>query len=181
MTRRFNEEEGRSLAFVGTQLDRLSEEFGRGRYERLLAGILGAQIAARMRGEDGFGRLNRTLREAELGGHDVETVLRARAASDPVLQWQRQRDERSETLEQERQRRDQASTATSAKTSASTWLANKLSTPAPRSRSTSTDRRRSRCRQRRSMMSTTFHRAGEPSPYRQYCRGKSATYRPRSG
>ncbi|MCE0768691.1 relaxase domain-containing protein [Pseudonocardia kujensis] len=75
MTRRFNEEEGRSLAFLGTQLDRLAEEYGRNRYDQLLSAAVGKQYAAMMRDEAGHGRLLRTLREAELGGHDVAAVL----------------------------------------------------------------------------------------------------------
>ena len=75
MTRRFNEEEGRSLAFVGTQLDRLAEEYGRSRYDQMLGELVGEQHATIMRGEDGYGRLHRTLREAELAGHDAAAVL----------------------------------------------------------------------------------------------------------
>jgi hypothetical protein len=50
-----------------------------------------------------------TVREARrqaeiLADHNAQ---RARAASDPVVQWQRRRAERAGTLEQERQRRDQ--------------------------------------------------------------------------
>ncbi|MCF7547312.1 MobF family relaxase [Pseudonocardia sp. WMMC193] len=75
MARRTGEDEGRSLAFLGTQLDRLSEEYGRTRYDQLLVEALGEKYAAIIRGEDGRGRLHRTLREAELAGHDVAATL----------------------------------------------------------------------------------------------------------
>ncbi|GEL25724.1 hypothetical protein PSU4_46780 [Pseudonocardia sulfidoxydans NBRC 16205] len=79
-------EEGQSLAWIGTQWDLVSREWAEYRYSDMLAGLLGdtAQVDTAQGGienlvsaqhEHGWGRLMRTLREAEMAGHDVEKVL----------------------------------------------------------------------------------------------------------
>ncbi|WP_103384097.1 MobF family relaxase [Pseudonocardia dioxanivorans] len=71
-------EESQSLAWIGTQWDLVSREWAEYRYSDMLAGLLGdgEQVEAAQR-EHGWGRLMRTLREAELAGHDVERVVAA--------------------------------------------------------------------------------------------------------
>ncbi|MGE0346580.1 MAG: MobF family relaxase [Gemmatimonadales bacterium] len=84
LARRANEEEGRSLAFVGTQLDLLAAAYGKGRYERVLATELPEGLAGRIGREAGRDRLDRTLREAELAGHDVTAIVRAASEVGPL-------------------------------------------------------------------------------------------------
>ncbi|GJF01431.1 hypothetical protein PSD17_03950 [Pseudonocardia sp. D17] len=96
LRRRYGDEEGRKLSFLGGQLDLLAAEHGTSRYARILEQELGADTAAAIAGEDGCQRLERTLREAELAGNDVAAVLReavhgrelgtAESVSD-VLRW----------------------------------------------------------------------------------------------
>ena len=69
-------EEGQSLAWIGTQWDLVASEWAEYRYSDTLAGLLDDAAAVEAaQGEHGWGRLMRTLREAELAGHDVEQVL----------------------------------------------------------------------------------------------------------
>jgi hypothetical protein len=70
-------EEGRSLSWIGTQWDLVSGEWAEYRHSDTLAGLLGeAGVPVDdAQGEHGWGRLMRTLREAELAGHDVDKVL----------------------------------------------------------------------------------------------------------
>ena len=75
LARRAGEEEGRSLSFVGTQWDLLTTEYGRDRYTDTLASLLPASTMDVLVAEPGYDRLMRTVREAELGGHDPAAVL----------------------------------------------------------------------------------------------------------
>nr|WP_239028453.1 MobF family relaxase [Pseudonocardia acidicola] len=75
LERRTGVEAGRSLAFVGTQWDLLTAEYGRDRYTDTLAGLLPEGWMDQVIGETGYGRLMRTVREAELAGHDPAAVL----------------------------------------------------------------------------------------------------------
>lgn len=70
-------EEGRSLAWIGTQWDLVSREWAEYRYSDTVAGLLteASEPIEAAQNEHGWGRLMRTLREAELAGHDVERVL----------------------------------------------------------------------------------------------------------
>lgn len=70
-------EEGRSLSWIGTQWDLVSGEWAEYRHSDTLAGLLGeaGEPVEAAQAEHGWGRLMRTLREAELAGHDVDTVL----------------------------------------------------------------------------------------------------------
>lgn len=69
--------EGRSLAWVGTQWDLISREWAEYRYTDTLAGLLSdaGELIEGAQAEDGWGRLMRSLREAELAGHNVDQVL----------------------------------------------------------------------------------------------------------
>lgn len=72
-------EEGRSLSWIGTQWDLISREWAEYRYSDTLAGLLseaGEPVDA-AQSEQGWGRLMRSLREAELAGHNVDQVLTA--------------------------------------------------------------------------------------------------------
>nr|ABN48424.1 ORF16 [Amycolatopsis benzoatilytica] len=70
-------EEGRSLSWIGTQWDLVSGEWAEYRHSDTLAGLLGeaGEPVEAAQAEHGWGRLMRTLREAELAGHDVDKVL----------------------------------------------------------------------------------------------------------
>ncbi|UKD50742.1 relaxase domain-containing protein (plasmid) [Amycolatopsis sp. FU40] len=72
-------EDGRSLAWIGTQWDLISREWSEYRYtDAIAAGLaeMGEPVEAAQQ-EHGWGRLMRTLRETELAGHDVDQVLAA--------------------------------------------------------------------------------------------------------
>ncbi len=85
-----------SLQTIGALFDIASGELARERHHRLLAGRLEAGVLERVQGEAGYGRLLRTLRETDLAGHHLDTVLDqaltgrglgdADSASD-VLRW----------------------------------------------------------------------------------------------
>ncbi|MDQ3432482.1 MAG: relaxase domain-containing protein, partial [Actinomycetota bacterium] len=70
-------EEGRSLSWIGTQWDLVSGEWAEYRHSDTLAELLGdaGEPVEAAQSEHGWGRLMRTLREAELAGHNVEQVL----------------------------------------------------------------------------------------------------------
>jgi len=69
-----------SLAAVGTMWDKVSADNARDRHADALLSVLGPDRMDRIEDEDGAGRLYRTLRELELGGHNVEQL-----ATDAVL------------------------------------------------------------------------------------------------
>lgn len=75
IARRHGVEEGRSLAWVGTQWDLLTSEYGRLRYTATLTGLLGAERADALVAEPGFERLMAAVRRMELGGHDPDALL----------------------------------------------------------------------------------------------------------
>lgn len=75
LARREGAEEGRSLAWVGTQWDLLTSEYGRDRYTDTLAQLLGDQRMDAVFAEPGYDRLMARVRGTELSGHDPAAVL----------------------------------------------------------------------------------------------------------
>lgn len=72
---RASRQEGRSLAWIGTQWDLVAKDYSTDRYTRVLETLLGAEKAAAIEKEEAFPALMRTVRGAELGGHNVDAVL----------------------------------------------------------------------------------------------------------
>jgi ATP-dependent exoDNAse (exonuclease V), alpha subunit - helicase superfamily I member len=64
-----------SLQTIGGLFDIASAELARERHHGMLAAHLDAAVVARVEGEAGSGRLLRTLRETDLAGHHLDTVL----------------------------------------------------------------------------------------------------------
>lgn len=75
LTRRDGVEEGRSLAWVGTQWDLLTAEYGRDRYTDTLTSLLGPERMESVFAEPGYERLMARVRGAELAGHDPQNLL----------------------------------------------------------------------------------------------------------
>ena len=75
LARRDGIEEGKSLAWVGTQWDLLTGEYGRDRYTDALTAMLGNQRMDQVVDEPGYGRLMSAVRGMELAGHDPAAVL----------------------------------------------------------------------------------------------------------
>jgi conjugative relaxase-like TrwC/TraI family protein len=75
LSRRDGVEEGHSLAWVGTQWDLLTTEYGRDRYTDTLTAVLGAQRMEQLYAEPGYERLMARVRSAELAGHDPHNLL----------------------------------------------------------------------------------------------------------
>ncbi len=94
--RRIGAKDGASLAWIGTQWDEVSKDSARARYTQALAAVLPSDTVAQVTGEEGWPRLVRAVREAELAGHHVPALLAgaiegrpldgAHAVSD-VLRW----------------------------------------------------------------------------------------------
>lgn len=74
--RRIGVEEGQSLAWIGIQWDEISREYARDRYTDVLADLLPPHELDQVVDEPGYARLIRAVREAELSGHNAESVLR---------------------------------------------------------------------------------------------------------
>jgi hypothetical protein len=68
-------EEGRSLAWIGTQWDLVSREWAEYRYTDTLRGLLSAEEMDALVAEPGYDRLMRAVRSAELAGHSAERVI----------------------------------------------------------------------------------------------------------
>ncbi|MDN5919911.1 MAG: AAA family ATPase, partial [Pseudonocardia sp.] len=64
-----------SLQTIGGLFDIASAEQARERYQGLLGQRLAPEVAAGLAADAGMGRLLRSLRETELAGHDLDTVL----------------------------------------------------------------------------------------------------------
>ncbi|WP_296377640.1 MobF family relaxase [Pseudonocardia sp.] len=64
-----------SLQTIGGLFDIASAEQARERYQGLLGQRLAPEVAAGLADDAGMGRLLRSLRETELAGHDLDTVL----------------------------------------------------------------------------------------------------------
>jgi hypothetical protein len=75
LERRAGEEDAHSLAWLGTQWDEVSKEFGRDRYTDTLATLLPAAEMDALVAEPGYDRFMRSVRAAELAGHSAEEVL----------------------------------------------------------------------------------------------------------
>jgi conjugative relaxase-like TrwC/TraI family protein len=84
LTRRAGVEEGRSLAWVGTQWDLLTTEYGRDRYTDTLTTVLGAERMESVFAEPGYERLMARARSAELAGHDPHNLLVAAVQRGPL-------------------------------------------------------------------------------------------------
>lgn len=72
---RASQQEGRSLAWIGTQWDLVAKDYSTDRYTQVLGTLLGAEKAAAMEKEEAYPALMRAVRGAELGGHNVDAVL----------------------------------------------------------------------------------------------------------
>lgn len=70
------QEEGRSLSWIGTQWDLVSKEYSRDRYTDVLADVLGEDKVDGLLGEEAYPSLVRSIRSAELAGHNAENLLR---------------------------------------------------------------------------------------------------------
>ena len=75
LARRAGEEEGRSLAWIGTQWDLLTAEYARDWATDTLLERLGAEVVQRVVDEPGYPRLLSAVRSMELAGHDPAAVL----------------------------------------------------------------------------------------------------------
>ena len=64
-----------SLTMAAAQWDAVAGEYARARYTATLVELFGEEQAAQVQGEAGYGRLLRAVREAEMAGHNAETVL----------------------------------------------------------------------------------------------------------
>ncbi|MBW0106754.1 AAA family ATPase, partial [Pseudonocardia sp. KRD291] len=64
-----------SLTMAAGQWDAVAGEYARARYSEHLTELLGPERAQAVQGEAGYGRLLRSVREAEMAGHNAETVL----------------------------------------------------------------------------------------------------------
>ena len=68
-------ESAESLTMAAAQLDAVAGDYARDRYTATLTALLGDERAAGVQAEAGYGRLLRATREAELAGHNPDTVL----------------------------------------------------------------------------------------------------------
>lgn len=75
LTYREGQEEARSLAWIGTQWDAVSKEYARDRYTDVLRRLVPATEMDALVAEPGYDRLMRSVREAELAGHNADAVL----------------------------------------------------------------------------------------------------------
>ena len=82
--RRSGARDAASLAWIGTQWDEVSKDSARQRYTEALAAVLPPDAVGRVTGEDGWPRLVRALREAELAGHHAATLLAAAIEGRPL-------------------------------------------------------------------------------------------------
>ena len=82
--RRIGARDGASLAWIGTQWDEVSKDSARARYTQALAAVLPPDAVAQVTGEEGWPRLVRAVREAELGGHHAETLLAGAIVGRPL-------------------------------------------------------------------------------------------------
>ncbi|WP_410597832.1 MobF family relaxase [Amycolatopsis sp. lyj-23] len=72
---RASQQEGRSLAWIGTQWELVAKDYSTDRYTRVLGMLVGPEKAAAMEKEEAYPALMRAVRGAELGGHNVDAVL----------------------------------------------------------------------------------------------------------
>lgn len=82
--RRIGARDGASLAWIGTQWDEVSKDSARARYTEALGQVLDPDAVSALTAEAGWPRLVRAVREAELAGHNSETLLASAVAGRPL-------------------------------------------------------------------------------------------------
>ncbi|MBW4722422.1 MobF family relaxase [Saccharothrix obliqua] len=72
---RASQDEGKSLAWIGTQWDLVAKEYSADRYTDALASLVGPEKVDELLAEEAYPALMRAVRSAELAGHNAEALL----------------------------------------------------------------------------------------------------------